>query len=121
MYKLFCPGPVNINKIIKNEIIPDITHRGILFQNLFKECSNLTKALLNINNNKYTPLFLTGSGTLAVESMIYSYVSGKNTLLLQNGSFADKWKTILNKYSNNYDTIDFGWCNSFDYDKIKNK
>ena len=84
--KLFCPGPVNVLKKIKNIDINEISHRTNNFHLLYNNCTNITKSLFNVNNDKFTPLFITGSGTITVESIIYSYLKNKNILILQNGS-----------------------------------
>ena len=116
---LFCPGPVDISINVYNALHYNlISHRSEKFHEIYKNCTNLTKQLFNINDD-YVPLFITGSGTVSIESMIYSFLRFKKVLILKNGSFSDKWKDMLDNYSNNYDTLDFGWNNSFCIKKLK--
>ena len=118
--KLFCPGPVNINDSIKNTITNEISHRGQQFQKLFEESINLTSQLFSITQ-EYCSLFLTGSGTLAIESIVYSYLKKKKTLLLQNGLFAEKWEGLLKNHGCSYKVQNYGWCNSYNYDLLESQ
>jgi len=118
--KLFCPGPVNIDDSIKNKIINEISHRGKQFQQLFNESTNLTSQLFSMTQ-EHCSLFLTGSGTLAIESIIYSYLKKKKTLLLQNGLFAEKWEGLLKNHGCSYKVQNYGWCNSYNYDLLESQ
>ena len=118
--KLFCPGPVNINDSIKNTITNEISHRGQQFQKLFEESINLTSQLFSMTQ-EYCSLFLTGSGTLAIESIVYSYLKKKKTLLLQNGLFAEKWEGLLKNHGCSYKVQNYGWCNSYNYDLLESQ
>jgi len=118
--KLFCPGPVNLTDTIKNAKYIEISHRGQQFQNLFKESTDLTSCLFSIEK-EHMPLFLTGSGTLAIESIIYSYLKKKKTLLLQNGLFSEKWEELLKNHGCSYKIQNFGWCNPYDYNLLESQ
>jgi 2-aminoethylphosphonate-pyruvate transaminase len=115
---LFCPGPVNVSNAIFKSDLKEISHRGVPFQKIFSECSLLTKTLFNCGD-EYTPLFLTGSGTLSVESVIFSYLKHKKTLLVQNGFFSEKWEGILKTHGCLYGTINFGWGNEYSLPAIR--
>lgn len=117
---IFCPGPINIKENIKNMKIKEHTHRCDHFHELYDNCVKETKKLFNINDN-YQILFLTGSGTLSIESMIYSYIKNKKILLLQNGHFSERWEKMLKHYKTNYDKINFEWNNEFNYTTIRKK
>lgn len=112
--KLFCPGPVNIKDSIKKTEIMDISHRGKKFQDLFYNCCKVTKEMFNIKNDDYSCLFLCGSGTLSIETMIYTFLKNHKVLLIQNGGFSEKWELLLKQYSQNYKTIKFDWGNEFE-------
>ena len=118
--KLFCPGPININSNVINALInPIISHRTSDFRILFKECQDLTLQLFNTSIDQYTPLFITGSGTLTIECMIYSHLYKKKVLLITNGYFGEKWELILKNYSSIYDCLSFDWNIEIDYDKLE--
>lgn len=119
--KLFTPGPIDLMDNVKHALSkPLISHRTEDFHALFERCSYLTKQLFN-NHNEYTPLFLTGSGTLSIESIIYSYLKNKKTLLIQNGSFSERWESCMNFYNCNFETLNYGWNTEFDFSEIENK
>jgi 2-aminoethylphosphonate-pyruvate transaminase len=118
---LFCPGPVNILPEIKNKSYHEISHRGKDFQDLYNRCSTLTKELFCDKEDKYTPLFLTGSGTLAIESMLMSWKGKGKILLLQNGFFSEKWASLFQQHTLDYDILQFGWGNSFCLETIRAK
>lgn len=118
----FCPGPVNLHESVKKEIINLSSHRSEEFISLLRECYYNTLKLFNIDNhiNKngdsfYSALFLTGSGTLAIESMINSYLKHKKILIISNGFFGERWYEMLANYSSNFKYLKFEWNNEFDY------
>lgn len=117
--KLFCPGPVNMEENIKNIDTKEISHRGKNFQSLFEKSTLLTKKLFNVKKNDYSCLFLTGSGTLSIESMIFTFLKYKKVLLIQNGGFSERWELLFKNYSNMYKTIDFGWGNEINIEEIE--
>jgi 2-aminoethylphosphonate-pyruvate transaminase len=117
--RLFCPGPVNLHPKVSSLELHQISHRGKDFQNLLVECTQKTKQLFSISDVSYTPLFLTGSGTLAIESMIVSYKGKGRVLLLQNGFFAEKWEAFFQNHGVDYSTLSFGWENPFSYESIR--
>ena len=126
--EFFCPGPVNIEESVKKEIINLSSHRSKEFTSILQECYHNTLKLFNIdnyndknNNSFFSALFLTGSGTLAIESMIYSYLKYKKVLILSNGFFGERWYDMIKNYSSNFKYLDFGWNNEFDYKLIESE
>jgi 2-aminoethylphosphonate-pyruvate transaminase len=124
----FCPGPVNIEESVKKEILNLSSHRSKEFISLLEECYHNTLKLFNVNNyydengdNIYSALFLTGSGTLSIESMIYSYLKYKKVLILSNGFFGERWYDMINNYSSNFKYLKFEWNNEFDYSLIESE
>jgi aspartate aminotransferase-like enzyme len=118
----FTPGPINIDTSIKkinNNLL--ISHRTSEFEKIFKKSKELTLNLFNLpNNNDYDCIFMNGTGTLGIESMIYSYVRFKRTLVISNGYFGEKWVKMLNNYTNNYYHLKFNWNQLFNYEIIEN-
>lgn len=112
---MFCPGPVDIPDEVRISIAePICSHRSPEFRTLYMECVSSTQKLFNTTT--HIPLFLTGSGTLAIETMIYSYLSRKKVAIFKNGFFADKWEMMLMEYGCDHTTFDFGWNTPFNYD-----
>ena len=126
--EFFCPGPVNIEESVKKEIINLSSHRSKEFTSILQECYHNTLKLFNIDNYNdknndsfFSALFLTGSGTLAIESMIYSYLKYKKVLILSNGFFGERWYDMIKNYSSNFKYLDFEWNNEFDYKLIESE
>jgi 2-aminoethylphosphonate-pyruvate transaminase len=112
---MFCPGPVDISDEVRTSIIqPMCSHRSPEFRTLYRDCVSSTRKMFNTTT--HVPLFLTGSGTLAIESMIYSYLSMKKVAIFKNGFFAERWGALLRDHGCNYVTLDFGWNVPFNYD-----
>lgn len=116
--KLFCPGPVNLKVAVEKTKVSQISHRSSQFHDIYKKATTLTKSLLNIKND-YSCLFLSGSGTLSIETMIFTFLKLKNVLIIKNGGFAEKWEKLFMEYSSNYKSLDFGWGNQFDFSEIE--
>lgn len=119
-FEFFCPGPVNIDNSIKKEITKLSSHRSNDFTYLIKECFHNTLKMFNVNSD-YSSLFLCGSGTLSIESIIYSYLRYKKVLLLTNGFFGERWNSMLEHYSCKFKCINFKWNEEFDYNIIENE
>ena len=85
---LFCPGPVMVPEQVRKALPhPDLCHRVPAFENIIV---NLQHNLLKLYkaNEDYTVLLITGSGTAANETVISSYFSPKDhVLLVNNGEF----------------------------------
>lgn len=116
--ELYCPGPVNKTVPVKTTVTSEISHRSPAFRELYKSCSDLTVQLFHADPDVYQPLFLTGSGTLAIESIVYA-CKNKKILLLQNGFFAEKWEQLLQTHGIQYATYQRPWGTPFDSDGIR--
>lgn len=116
--QLFCPGPVNQSVPVKTTAASEISHRSAAFRDLYKSCNDLTVQLFHADPLVYQPLFLTGSGTLAIEAMVYA-CKGKKVLLLRNGFFAEKWDQLLQTHRIEYSAYQTAWGTSFDREAIR--
>ncbi|MBI1870706.1 MAG: alanine--glyoxylate aminotransferase family protein [Chlamydiae bacterium] len=94
-YILLNPGPVNTSKKVKQSLLRgDLCHREKEFSNLLlKVRQNLLKAF-GLKN--YFPIFLSGSGTLALETALVSTLDPKRkVLVLSNGVYGDRIEKII--------------------------
>ena len=93
---LFCPGPVNVSEAVKKSLPHlDICHRVADFEKIMV---SVQRNLLNLfkANNKFTVLLITGSGTAANETVISSFYSERDhVLLINNGEFGCRLEELL--------------------------
>ncbi len=94
---LMNPGPVNVTPGVRSALLgPDICHREDEFSELFADTRRRLLRIFHIEKTHAAALF-TGSGTLAVESMLSSYARpGKKVLVLSNGVYGERLAQILN-------------------------
>lgn len=116
--ELYCPGPVNQTSPVKYTEHLEISHRSPAFRDLYKSCNDLTVQLFHADPLVYQVLFLTGSGTLAIEAIVHA-CKGKKLLLLQNGFFAEKWEQLLQTHGIEYSLYQTAWGNPFDTEEIR--
>ena len=95
---LLTPGPINVSFNVKKEMLCDYGSRDDYF---LKNVKSIKEKLFNIfkidsNNNL---ILLQGSGTYGIESVLSGI---NNILLLINGEYGRRMKTILDKYNKKY-------------------
>ena len=88
-------GPNTIGKKVYSL---NYSHRDKEFISLYKELTCSFKN--NFDLHEYDILFLPGSGTIGIESLISSCVD-KINLIGPNGKFKNRWLGISNRYSKN--------------------
>ncbi len=96
---LLNPGPVNTSLEVKKALLRgDLCHREKEFSDLLiKVRKNLLKAF-GIEKD-YTAIFLTGSGTVALEATLVSGLDPqKKVLVLSNGVYGDRIDSIVSFY-----------------------
>ena len=93
--KLLIPGPVSLDPRVSEAMTkPLVNHRSENFRELFRNIAEKMKVVYRADEGMV--LTLTGSGTLAVEAMVYSMVKpGENVLLLNHGEFGERLKKSL--------------------------
>ena len=88
---LFCPGPVMVSARVRQALLhPDMCHRVPSFESIIE---NLQTQLLKIYgaDDNYVVLLITGSGTAANETVISSYFTARDkVLLVHNGEVVDE-------------------------------
>jgi len=90
------PGPVNVtNRVRKALLKPDICHREKEFSELL---ASIRKRLLKIfgAESTHTAALFTGSGTAALEAMLFSFTDKDHkTLVLANGVYGERVREIM--------------------------
>jgi len=110
-YILFNPGPVNVSERVRNALLrPEICHREDDFSKILW---NVRSKLLNLfinNDEKYTSVIFTGSGTVALEAAISNSVSDDQTILvINNGIYGERIKDIAEVYKLKYIELKYNW------------
>lgn len=117
---LFCPGPVMVSDHLRQALLhPDMCHRVPAFE---KCIQNIQKNLLKIYSadEAYTILLITGSGTAANETVISSYFSSQDkVLLVKNGEFGERLEELLGIHEVKTTIIGYDWGASVDVSDIE--
>lgn len=84
---LLIPGPVNVPKSVEYEATKVINHRSDAFRDIVYKLENTLAKEFNSDR----VALLTGSGTLAVESMVYSLLhKNEKTIIFTYGEFSNR-------------------------------
>jgi aspartate aminotransferase-like enzyme len=93
--KLFTPGPVAMDPETKavSEKQP-LYFRTPEFSHTMLECEKMLKVILDVPEDGKV-IFLTASGTAAMEASVMNFFSEKDTILvISGGSFGERFKQI---------------------------
>jgi len=119
---LFCPGPVMVSNRLRQALLhPDMCHRVPAFERCIQ---NIQKNLLKIYraDDAYTILLITGSGTAANETVISSYFSPRDkVLLIKNGEFGERLAELLAIHEVKTTTVSCDWGTSVDVSDIETR
>ncbi|MEW6619880.1 MAG: alanine--glyoxylate aminotransferase family protein [bacterium] len=119
---IFSPGPANISERVRKSLtLPDICHRDSEASQIL---SDIRQLLLQVGKakNGYKSVVLTGSGTLAIDSVIASLTDNiKNLLIISNGVYGERARNIAITYKVNFQEINFGWGNLPDLTVIEER
>lgn len=96
---IFSPGPANISERVRNALtLPDLCHRDEEFTELLNEVKSLIAKALEIDDEHEIVLF-SGSGTLAIESLLTCLAGWDKTLLIiSNGVYGERATDIARTY-----------------------
>jgi phosphonopyruvate decarboxylase len=115
---LLTPGPINVSFDVKKEMLIDYGSRDDDFLVKVQNSINLFFDIFQIDPlNKC--IFLQGSGTYGVESVLSGIPQESKILLLINGSYGKRMKTILERNNKNFDVLEFNEETEFDYKVIE--
>lgn len=93
---LLNPGPVNVTERVRQALLrPDVCHREKEFFTVLRSVRGKLLKIFGVQKT-HTVAVLTGSGTLAVESMLSSYGDKhRKILLISNGVYGERMREIL--------------------------
>lgn len=107
---IFSPGPANISERVRNALtLPDICHRDEEFTNLLNEVRSLIANTLKIDDS-YDIVLFSGSGTLAIESLLTCLTGWEKTLLIiSNGVYGERAADIASIYGIKVKELKLDW------------
>jgi len=107
---IFSPGPANISERVRNALtLPDICHRDDEFTELLNDVKGLIAKALKIDGEHEIVIF-SGSGTLAIESLLTCLTGWDKTLLIiSNGVYGDRAADIAKTYGIKVKEIKLDW------------
>lgn len=105
MKKLFIPGPVQVDRLVLEEMTrPMMHHRSAECISIIKEINGLLSELLGTKDSIF---LLTSSATGAMEACIRSCVIGR-VLCVANGEFGRRWHSVAVSNGKDARLLDFG-------------
>ncbi|MCB0328200.1 MAG: alanine--glyoxylate aminotransferase family protein [Bdellovibrionales bacterium] len=115
---LFTPGPTHIpERILKAMSIQELHHRTSQFRTVFQETAEL---LRSVTNAPTAPLFLSCSGSGAMEAVVANSVGRESTLgYLDAGKFGERWGDIAKAKSLNAIALKLEWGESPSIDAVR--
>ncbi|MCR4881488.1 MAG: aminotransferase class V-fold PLP-dependent enzyme [bacterium] len=108
--KHFIVGPVELYPFTKDIYNKDYFYfRTEEFGNMVKENMNRTSKLLN-NNVENSLIYLTASGTAAMEAVIENCIANNDkALVINGGTFGKRFCELLKHHNAAYDSINLAW------------
>ena len=103
---LLTPGPLTTSNVVKQSMQKDLGTRDKDYENLVEETRQLLLEIANADPLKYSVIFMQGSGTFGVESVLTSTIQpNEKVLILSNGAYGDRMGNICKQASVNYKLV----------------
>ena len=109
---LLNPGPVNVSDRVRQALLqPDICHRESECSELLNDIrQKLLKAFVPGEEDNYTAIILTGSGTAAVEAALLSSLPvGKRAMVITNGVYGDRLSAMIKMHRLGVPDMKYDW------------
>ena len=118
---LLNPGPVNLTSRVREALTkPDLCHREPEFSRLQGHIRSALIDVYALSKEEYGSVLLSGSGTLAVESMITSLVPRHGKLLvLANGVYGERIQKMAQAHRIKHAVVVDGWGEELDTARIE--
>lgn len=102
-FRLMCPGPVNVSPRVLNAMIgSEIGHREVEFSSLLSAIHRNCLNVMNLSDEHYSMVVITGSGSAANESVLCSAIKPEDSVLsLATGEFGRRLGDISSIYNPN--------------------
>ncbi len=121
-YVLLNPGPVNIKEKVRRALLmPDMCHREPEFSELMVRCAKKLLKAFGIAGS-YDAVFISGSGTAALEAAVVSSVpQGKKILVANNGIYGERIAEIARRHGIALVNLKSGITKTPDLSAVENK
>ena len=109
---LLNPGPVNVSDRVRQALLhPDICHRESECAELIGDIrQKLLTAFVPGEEDEYTAIILTGSGTAAVEAALLSSLPvGKRAMVITNGVYGDRLSSMIKMHRLGVPDMKYDW------------
>jgi aspartate aminotransferase-like enzyme len=118
--KHFIVGPVELYPFTKEIYKKDYLYfRTEEFGSMVKNCLNRANKLIG-NSIENSLIYLTASGTAAMEAVIENCMTEKDkALVINGGSFGHRFCELLSHHGINYDSINLEWNEKLEYSHLK--
>lgn len=117
---LLTPGPLTTSVSVKQTMLNDLGTRDGEYQTITK---NLRKKLLQLahaQEDTYTCVFMQGSGTFGVESVLTSAIKpNEKVLIIANGAYGERMKQICEKANVPHTYISYSMLEQLDLTTIE--
>jgi len=99
--KLFTPGPLSVSSTTKSAMLEDIGSRDPKFMDIIKEARNGVVCLAEANPERYTCVFMQGSGTFCTESVLQTSIprNDGHIVVFSNGDYAKRMEALCDKFN----------------------
>ena len=109
---LLNPGPVNVSERVRQALLkPDICHRESECAELILDIrQKLLNAFVPGEEDEYTAILLTGSGTAAVEAALLSSLPmGKRAMVITNGIYGERLSAMIKMHRLGVPDMKYDW------------
>lgn len=108
---IFSPGPANISDRVRKALtLPDICHRDEEASQLLGEVRASLAQAFGIRDGSHEVVVLSGSGTLAIESLLACLTNWDQTLLIvSNGVYGERAADIARVLGVRYEVLELDW------------
>lgn len=119
---LLNPGPGTTTDTVKMaQVVPDICPREKEFENLMNQMRKDLVTIVHGNQDKYTCVMFTGSGTLNMDVCLNSLLpKDKKILVINNGAYSSRAVEICRYYGFDHIDLKFKFDERPDFCKIEN-
>ena len=107
-YKLLTPGPLTTSETVKQEMLFDHCTWDEDYKKITLKIRKQLLELAHVNDTDYTVVFMQGSGTFGVESVLTSIIGDNDKLLIiVNGAYGQRMREICEHARIQYPVIEF--------------
>lgn len=119
--RLFTPGPLNLSRETLNIGSKDLAYyRDTDFAEMTIENQKMLLKIIDCKNGRVIPY--TSSGTGAMDGVMTNFISSSDKVLVINaGSFGQRWVDMCKFYGYNYKEIKVKFGKDLDYDKLESE